>query len=162
MASAQQTKAEEIIDTTEANGQSVTSDSEDEEGHESDFGIAGDNTRPSTSTSTSTPSSKKKKKKKSKTSRALAALIGKKDQEIPQEVVDRVLVEVKSKHGEGSEEANEANIRLALEHLKIMDIAKGKAGLSLSGTGKKDMGEHKVRFLYLYNVALLTAFFRLF
>lgn len=75
-------------------------------------------------------SSKKKKKKKSKKSK------------IPQDIIDKVTEAVKEEHGEHSEAAKEENIRLALEHLKIMDVAKGKVGIG--GINRKDMGEHKV------------------
>lgn len=90
--------------------------------------------------SSSTSSQKKKKKKKSKLSKALDTLRGK--SEIPQELVDRVLDKVKAEGVAGSSEANEENVREALEQLKIMDVVKGKAGLG--GINRKDMGEHKV------------------
>ncbi|KAJ7109468.1 N-myristoyl transferase [Mycena epipterygia] len=118
----QSSKIEEIIDTTQENPSD--SDSEIEDTQE----IA----TPSTS-------QKKKKKKKSKAARALAAIRGR--SEIPQELVDHVLDKVKADGAVGSEEANEENVRQALEQMKIMDVAKGKAGIG--GYNKKDMGAHK-------------------
>jgi len=41
----------------------------------------------------------------------------------------------------GSADANEDNVRQALEQMKIMDVVKGKAGIG--GHNKKDMGAHK-------------------
>jgi glycylpeptide N-tetradecanoyltransferase len=86
------------------------------------------------------PSTSQKKKKKKKIKKALNALRAK--DEIPQQVVNRVMDKVKEGHGEGSLNANEENVRAALEQLRIMDVAKGKAGLG--GKNKKDMGQHKV------------------
>jgi glycylpeptide N-tetradecanoyltransferase len=121
----QSSKIEEIIDTT----QEHPSDSEEEV----DIAPAEQETTPSTS-------SKKKKKKKSKAAKALAAIRGR--SEIPQELVDHVLDKVKADGAVGSDEANEDNVRQALEQMKIMDVVKGKAGLG--GHNKKDMGAHKV------------------
>ncbi|KAJ7172387.1 Myristoyl-CoA:protein N-myristoyltransferase, N-terminal domain-containing protein [Mycena filopes] len=84
-------------------------------------------------------SQKKKKKKKSKAAKALAAIRGR--SEIPQELVDHVLDKVKADGAAGSDEANEDNVRQALEQMKIMDVVKGKAGLG--GHNQKDMGAHK-------------------
>lgn len=82
-------------------------------------------------------SQKKKKKKKKK------FLGGGKD-EIPQKLVDRVLDKVKEDSSlAGSDDVNAENVREALEQLKIMEVAKGRAGLG--GVNKKDVGEHKVR-----------------
>ncbi|KAL0071326.1 glycylpeptide N-tetradecanoyltransferase [Marasmius tenuissimus] len=85
-------------------------------------------------------SKKKKKKKRSKALKVLNSLTGKSD-EIPQAVVDKVLETVKASGVEGSEQADEENVRQALEHMKIMDVVKGKAGIG--GINKKQMGEHK-------------------
>ncbi|KAJ7774485.1 N-myristoyl transferase [Mycena maculata] len=115
----QSSKIEEIIDTTQENPSD--SDSEIDKA------------------ATSSTSQKKKKKKKSKAARALAAIRGR--SEIPQELVDHVLEKVKADGAAGSDEATEDNVREALEQLKIMDVAKGKAGLG--GHNKKDMGAHK-------------------
>ncbi|KAG6918147.1 hypothetical protein DXG01_016336 [Tephrocybe rancida] len=93
---------------------------------------AADIASPSTST-------QKKKKKKSKVSKALNALRG--NSEIPQELVDHVLDSVRAEGAAGSADANQENVREALEKLKIMDVVKGKAGIG--GINKKDMGEHK-------------------
>lgn len=85
-------------------------------------------------------SQKKKKKKKKK------FLGGGKD-EIPQNLVDRVLDKVKEDGAvAGSDNVNAENVREALEQLKIMEVAKGKVGLG--GVNKKDIGEHKVRLTY--------------
>ena len=85
----------------------------------------------------SSTSQKKKKKKKKK------FLGGGKD-EIPQKLVDRVLDKVKEDSSlAGSDDVNAENVREALEQLKIMEVAKGRAGLG--GVNKKDVGEHKVR-----------------
>jgi glycylpeptide N-tetradecanoyltransferase len=81
-------------------------------------------------------SSKKKKKKKKLFSRG-------KD-EISQDLVNRVLDQVKGDPAvAGSDNVNAENVREALEQLKIVDVAKGKVGLG--GLNKKDIGEHKVR-----------------
>ncbi|KAK0228680.1 N-myristoyl transferase [Armillaria fumosa] len=93
----------------------------------------------STSTAPATGQTKKKKKKKSKAAKALRPLTGK--SEIPQELVDRVLVRVREDGGAGSDEATAADVREALEAMKIMDVVKGKAGIG--GINRKDMGEHK-------------------
>ncbi|KAJ7111525.1 N-myristoyl transferase [Mycena crocata] len=118
-------KIEEIIDTT----REISSDSDSEI----------DNTLEEPDAATASTSQKKKKKKKSKAARALAAIRGR--SEIPQELVDHVLDKVKADGAAGSDEANEDNVRQALEQLKIMDVAKGKAGLG--GFNAKDMGAHK-------------------
>ncbi|KAG5653839.1 hypothetical protein H0H81_010112 [Sphagnurus paluster] len=111
---------------------STESDHEQEHTSGSEIDVA-DVASPSTSTH------KKKKKKKSKVSKVLSALRG--NTEIPQEFVDQVLDKVKADGAVGSGEANQENVREALEQLKIMDVVKGKAGIG--GINKKDMGEHK-------------------
>lgn len=86
---------------------------------------------------TSSTSQRKKKKKTKK-------LFGGGKDEIPQDLVDRVLDQVKGDDAvAGSENVNAENVREALEQLKIMEVAKGKVGLG--GLNKKDVGEHKVR-----------------
>ena len=96
------------------------------------------------SASTSQPSTSKGKKE-SKAARALNAIRGKK--EIPQEVVERVLDKVKDEAGAAAPPDIDANnVRLALEHLKILEVLQGKVGLG--GRNKKDMGEHKVLFTF--------------
>jgi glycylpeptide N-tetradecanoyltransferase len=136
MSPLQKAKIEEIIDTTEDPEEPGDgSDSElDEDGQIEDgqVGTPGP-AEPSTS-------SKKKKKKKSKAIKVLNALRGK--QEIPQAVVDQVLDKVKAQGGSDAAGADEASVRAALEQMKIMDVAQGKAGIG--GKNKKDMGEHKV------------------
>lgn len=132
MSSSQTARIEEVIDATGDDDRDHASDSDDEPN------VGGDGPNGSAS---SPSTSKKKKKKKSKAARALNALRGK--SEIPQELVSQVLDQVRAGGAPGSEEADEATVRLALEELKIMDVAKGKAGLG--GVNKKDMGEHKVR-----------------
>jgi len=128
-----------IIDAT-ADPESSDHDSEGEELNAADDAAA-------TSTSTS---QKKKKKKKSKAKKLLNAIRG--NDEIPQEVVDRVLDKVKAEGSINSAELNADNVRLALEELKIMDVVRGKAGLG--GYNKKDMGEHKVRTVLTFVEAL--------
>ncbi|KAK7054778.1 glycylpeptide N-tetradecanoyltransferase [Paramarasmius palmivorus] len=118
MSSTQSTKIEEVIDTTQ--------DSDDHESEEEEQ----NEPVPSTSAGTSS-SSKKKKKKKSKAIKALNALTGKAS----------LWRRLKAEGAEGSELANEENVRQALEQMKIMDVVKGKAGIG--GINKKQMGEHK-------------------
>lgn len=123
----QKEKVTEIEDTTvdpDPSENIPNSDSEQE--------VIQDATIPSTS-------QKKKKKKKSKVTKFLG---GGKD-EIPQELVDRVLDQVKGDPAAvGSGDVNADIVREALEQLKIMEVARGKAGLG--GLNKKDVGEHKV------------------
>ncbi|KAJ3796951.1 N-myristoyl transferase [Lentinula aff. detonsa] len=126
-------KIEEIIDTTQDSDAQDDSDDNGAEEHEHD----GTQRQQEPSSSTAS-TSKKKKKKRSKAAKALNALTGK---SIPQALVDQVLDSVKAEGGEGSEQANAENVRQALEHMKIMDVVKGKAGFG--GLNKKDMGEHK-------------------
>ncbi|KAF7338223.1 Glycylpeptide N-tetradecanoyltransferase [Mycena venus] len=121
----QSSKIEEIIDTTQDHPSDSDSDVD---------GTPGEPEAASTSTS-----SKKKKKKKSKAAKALAALRNR--SEIPQELVDHVLDAVKADGAVASADANEDNVRQALEQMKIMDVVKGKAGIG--GHNKKDMGAHK-------------------
>ncbi|KXN86917.1 Glycylpeptide N-tetradecanoyltransferase [Leucoagaricus sp. SymC.cos] len=84
-------------------------------------------------------SKKKRKRKKSKMSKALNALSGK--SEIPDELVNEVLDQVKAEGGVPEEDLTVENIREALKQLKIMDVVQGKA--ALGRLNKKDMGEHK-------------------
>ncbi|CAK5264619.1 unnamed protein product [Mycena citricolor] len=123
----QSAKIEEIIDTTEDHLSESESDAGEENEDESAVAL------PSES------QNKKKKKKKSKAARALAALRGK--PEVPQAIVDQVLDRVKAEGAPGSEQADEATVRLALEQMRIMDVVQGKAGPG--GHNKKDMGAHK-------------------
>jgi glycylpeptide N-tetradecanoyltransferase len=95
------------------------------------------------STSAAPKRNKKKRSKGSKATKFIDALSGKSD--VPQQIVDEVMDKVKQEHGEQSEAAKEENIRLALQHLKIQDVLRGKAGLG--GINKKDTGEHKARRL---------------
>ena len=120
----QKAKATEIVDTTidPVPEEMSNSDSEQEVIHDD------------TVSSTSQRKNKKKKKK---------LFSGGKD-EVPQDLVDRVLDQVKGDHAvAGSDNVNAENVREALEQLKIMEVAKGKVGLG--GVNKKDVGEHKVR-----------------
>lgn len=108
-----------------------------------------------TNIQSSSAAHKKKKKKKSKAKKILDSFSGK--NEVPDEVVDQVLDKVKAGGGVAADEANAENIRQALQQLKIMDVARGKAGIG--GLNKKDMGEHKVcfyGFLTLHNSELLS------
>jgi len=128
MASAGKQKASEIEEIHESSG------SEDEQ--------------PQASSANGPSASSKKKKKKSKAKKALDALRGKSngDDEIPQPIVDRVMDVVQSNPSALATvpkgELTEANVRAALQQLKIMDVVQGKAGLG--GLNRKDMGEHKV------------------
>ncbi|KAL0946633.1 hypothetical protein HGRIS_012830 [Hohenbuehelia grisea] len=125
-------KAEEIIDTT------VDSDEAEQSGSDAEIEEAEDalaqaqgSQQPSTS--------HKKKKKKSKAARALNALRGK--EEIPQQLVERVLDQVNKQDNGPIAGADEETVRAALEQLKIMEVMKGNTGLG--GINKKDMGPHK-------------------
>lgn len=92
----------------------------------------------------SSSAGKKKKKKKSKASKALAAIRGAgNDDDLPQEVVDQVMEEIRTQGTLSPEELTAENIRDALQQMKILDVVKGKAGVG--GINAKDMGEHKVR-----------------
>lgn len=131
-------KLEEIVDTT-----IVQDDPGAEDGSGSGSGSGSeeepsvDASSPQASSSAGT-SQKKKKKKRAKVSKALNALKGQK--QVPQAVVDEVLEKVKEEHGD-VEGVDEQTVRMALDHLKIMDYAKGKTGIA--GKGKKDAGDHK-------------------
>lgn len=83
----------------------------------------------------SSSGAKKKKKKKSK--------LAKLQPSIPQPVLDEVLKRVRDQVGQDNPDATEANVREALDQMKLMDYVKGKAGIG--GKNKKDMGEYKVR-----------------
>ena len=123
----QKAKATQIVDTT------VNPDPEETSNSDSEQGVIQDVAAPSTS-------QKKKKQRKSK----IAKLLGGGKDEIPQEVVDRVLDQVKGDRAvPGPDDINAENVRETLERLKITDVATGKAGLG--GLNKKDMGEHKAR-----------------
>ena len=117
-------KAAEIADTVNPDPEEISHSDSEREAIVQDESI-------------SSTSQKKKKKKKKK------FLGGGKD-EIPQDLVNRVLDKVKGDGVvAGSENLNAENVREALEQLKIMEVAKGKVGLG--GVNKKDIGEHKVR-----------------
>jgi len=122
---------QEIIDTTHGS-------EPDEQSLEPDINNAQDSDVASDKPQAS--SSKSKKKKKSKAAKALDAIRGK--NEIPQELITHVVDRVVAEHGSNTAVANEDNIRQVLEQMKIMDVIKGKSGIS--GRGKKAMGEHKV------------------
>lgn len=122
----QKAKGKEIVDTTVNPDPEEISDSDSER-------VIQDVAVPSTS-------QKKKKKQKSKITKSSS---GGKD-EIPQELVDRVLDQVKGDRAvAGSDNVNEENVRETLKRLEIMEVARGKAGLG--GLNKKDVGEHKAR-----------------
>lgn len=57
-------------------------------------------------------------------------------------MASRLSENVKADGAAGRKEANEENIRQALEQLKVMDVANGKA--ELVGNSQKDTGAHKV------------------
>jgi glycylpeptide N-tetradecanoyltransferase len=140
MSSSQKAKAEEIVHPSD----DPAEDSDEPSGPDDPVVGAEDN-QPSTS--------QKKKKKRSKAVKALNALRGKND--IPQDLVNHVIDKVKEVHGEGAPESNEDNVRAALEHLKITEVVKGKAGIG--GKNRKDMGEHKVLLLTLFLGKYLTS-----
>ncbi|KAJ2913440.1 hypothetical protein MD484_g6978, partial [Candolleomyces efflorescens] len=91
--------------------------------------------------STSSGSGKKKKKKKSKAAKFLNKLKRNHDEEIPQEVVDTVMEEIRAQGTLSPEELTAENIRHALQQMKMLDVVQGKAGVG--GINAKDMGEHK-------------------
>ena len=121
-------RAVEIIDDPEHH-------SSGSEGSEDEQGV-------STLAEASTPStsSHKKKKKRSKALKALSTLKGG-NNALPQDLVNAVLEKVKET-GQAPG-ADEATVRAALEHMKIKDVAQGKAGIG--GKNKKETGGHKVR-----------------
>lgn len=133
-------RIQEIIDTTQASEPEESSTQEPEANHAHDADDASDKPQAS--------SSKSKKKKKSKAAKVLDAVRGK--DEIPQELISHVVDRVVAEHGSDSAVANEDNIRQALEQMKIMEVIKGKSGIS--GRGKKAMGEHKVCTTYPANI----------
>lgn len=96
-----------------------------------------DNNEPSSSTS----GGKRKKKKKSKALRLLSSL--KPQDTVPQAIVDQVMQKVKT-DDPANANVNEADVRKALDQLKLMDVLKGKTGIG--GKNRKEMGEHKVGF----------------
>ncbi len=122
-------RAQDTVNEDE-NEQSHSEDDRDEEDVENGPDTAG--------SSTSVQKPKKNKKKKSKAAKLLNALKG--QREVPQELVDTVMEKVREQEGH----ADESEVRAALEQLKIGGLIEGKAGLF--GRGKKDMGDHKVRF----------------
>lgn len=129
---------------------------EDDEGseneHEHDEDDGDELVHQSVEGSGTSPKSKKKKKR-SKAARALAALTGKRKDQVPQEVIDEVLKKVKEEVGEDAPGADEETVRQAMDYLKINDVIKGKAGLA--GRGRKDMGEHKVGAFHLDYFSLI-------
>lgn len=108
----------------------------------SDLEVAGES-----STTPPTTSGKKKKKKKSKASKLLNKLKATGEEqdagEVPQEVVNKVMQEIRTQGTLSPEELTAENIRQALQEMKILEVVKGKAGIG--GLNPKDMGEHKVR-----------------
>ncbi|KAL5529694.1 hypothetical protein ACEPAG_5679 [Sanghuangporus baumii] len=140
---AEEARIEEIIDTTqdaEANGVDHESESDGDDGIVGNEEAGDDVDTPGAGSSMSASQSKKKKKKRSKAAKVLNALKpGQK--EIPQSIVDQVMVKVREEHGEGAPGTDEETVRKALEQLKIMDVIQGKAGVA--GRGKKDLGTHK-------------------
>jgi glycylpeptide N-tetradecanoyltransferase len=87
----------------------------------------------------------KKKKKNQKKMKALKALIKAKtggDDQLPQALVDEVLMRARQGSAPGGEAVDEETVRQTMEQLKVMDVLKGKTGLG--GKNKKEMGEHKV------------------
>ncbi|CAE7059276.1 unnamed protein product [Rhizoctonia solani] len=78
---------------------------------------------------------KKKKKKKSKAAKLLAAMKG---NEVPDEVVAEVANQVRANE---NPEANDEDIKRALQAMKFMEALQGKTGIG--GKNAKDLGEHK-------------------
>lgn len=111
---------------------------------ESDLEVEGESSN-AANQGASTSAGKKKKKKKSKASKILNKLKGNGENpdEVPQEVVDKVMEEIRTQGTLSPEELTAENIRQALQEMKILDVVKGKAGIG--GLNPKDMGEHKVR-----------------
>ncbi|TDL24832.1 N-myristoyl transferase [Rickenella mellea] len=133
MSLSQNARIEEIVDAHDSDDSEHDSDSDgsaDRDGEQSPS--------PEPSGGSSSQGKKKKKKKRSKAAKLLNKLKGK---EVPQELVDKVLVKVREEHGEGAPGTDEASVRAVLEQLKITDVLKGKAGIG--GLGKKDLGTHK-------------------
>ncbi|PVF98877.1 N-myristoyl transferase [Serendipita vermifera] len=129
-------RIEEVIDDDERNDQKPEDEQSDDEANQDAGGVNDENVGAGEPSSSATVSKgkKSKKKKKSKTSKTA--------NEIPQAVVDHVVSEIRQKHGpETTESIGEEQVRMALEHLKIMEVLKGKAGIG--GKNRKDMGEHK-------------------
>jgi len=158
MASSSQTFAsiEEVNDTTQPDDDEHASS-----GSEQDEDVPESSSAPSTSTAPAEGGKKKKKKKKSKAGRALAALAGGKDA-LPQELVDQVLDQVTKERGDviDGKKVDEAEVRKAMQAMKIMDVLKGKTGIG--GKNRKDMGEHKVGwFIHRFQVTyVLTRYMR--
>lgn len=122
---------EEIKDTDDVEHQKEEEDNSDDGGAEPGENVGA--AEPSSSTTVS-KSKKSKKKKKSKTDKA--------GKDIPQEVVDHVVSEIRQKHGAAeAEKIDEAQIRATLDQLKILEVLKGKTGIG--GKNRKEMGEHK-------------------
>lgn len=81
---------------------------------------------------------KRKKKKKSRAHKLLSSL--KPQDSVPQAIVDQVMQKVKI-DDPANANVNEADVRKALDQLKLMDVLKGKSGIG--GKNRKEMGEHK-------------------
>lgn len=138
----QSSKIEEIIDTTQ-DGDEREDDAPSDDDNDQEHDDATPQDSGSTPQASSQSQSKKKKKKaKSKAAKALRALTGGGSQ-IPQELVDHVLDQVKEEGAAGSADVTEENVRQVLKEMKIVEAVQGKAGIG--GFNKKDMGEHKVR-----------------
>lgn len=94
---------------------------------------------PGTQTSAS---KKKKKKKKSKLAKFLNPVSG----VVEDKLVETVLEKVKAEHAD----ADEDNVRAALQQLNLKDVVTGKSGLG--GKNQKDTGGHKVRDYHVSRV----------
>lgn len=129
-----------VSDSDEGEAEDNDNDNDNDNANENEGGENGIDTPGAGSSSSA---SKKKKKKRAKAAKILRALKSGKD-DIPQTLVDTVMARVREEHGEGAPGTDEETVRRALEELKIKDVIKGKAGIA--GRGKKDMGEHKVRY----------------
>ncbi|KAG8814420.1 glycylpeptide N-tetradecanoyltransferase [Serendipita sp. 401] len=124
-------RIEEIKDEDEEKQQQEEEEQSDDELPPNDENVAA--AEPSSSATTS-KGKKQKKKKKAKGNKGA--------NDIPQEVVDHVVSEIRQKHGASTtENLDEAHVRMALDRLRILDVLKGKAGIG--GKNRKEMGEHK-------------------
>jgi glycylpeptide N-tetradecanoyltransferase len=61
---------------------------------------------------------------------------------IPEEVVDKVMDQLKIEHPEEAQNLTPTELRKTLAALKLMDVIQGKS--DLGGKNSKDLGEHKV------------------
>lgn len=74
--------------------------------------------------------------------------------DVPDEILARVMEEVKKQPDQSVSTVSEEEVRKQLKALKLMEFLKesGK-GLDVSGNNQKDLGEFKVRVLILFRVS---------